>query len=225
MELKKLDRAFKLKAAEGDSGLIEGYGSFFGNVDSWGDVVMPGAFGETLAEHKAKGTLPKMLWQHDTTQPIGVWEEIVEDGTGLRVRGRLLLEVPKAMEAYQLLKAGAIDGLSIGYRVTDGGLNEATRAYELRSVDLLEISLVTFPANEEARVLGVKASRPATVREFEEMLRKHGFSRSEAEQIARHGFSARDASDEAEAKSRDEMLALLKATAALMRGETSHTRS
>jgi len=223
MEMKHLDRAFTLKAVEGDEGLIEGYGSVIGNVDSYGDVVIPGAFGETMAAHKAKGTMPKMLWQHDTSQPIGVWEEVVEDGTGLRVRGRLLLDVPKGAEAYALLKAGALDGLSIGYRVKDGGMNPDTRVYELRSVDLLEVSLVTFPANEQATVTRVK-TRPATVRDFEKMLRDHGFSRKEAADISRNGFTAgagaRDASATSDVGSdtRDEVMTLLKTLAARLRG-------
>lgn len=148
---------FELKAVDDAAGTFEGYGSVFGNVDAHKDRVMPGAFSRTLRERGAGAV--KLLWQHDRTQPIGVYEEIGEDERGLRVRGRLLVnEVQKAREAYALMKAGALDGLSIGYRPLKFTKNEPLGTTDLLDVDLYEISPVTFPSNGEARITGVKGS-------------------------------------------------------------------
>jgi HK97 family phage prohead protease len=130
---------------------IEGYASFFGIVDQGGDVVTTGAYAKSLARLKTQGRAVKMLWQHDPAQPIGVWDEIVEDGRGLRVRGRILPEVEKGREAAALIAAGAIDGLSIGYR-TIVAEKDAKGQRLLREVELWEVSLVTFPMLPEARV-------------------------------------------------------------------------
>lgn len=150
--------ALELKAA-GDDGTIEGYGSVFGVVDDWDDVVAKGAFTASLAEHKAAGTMPAMLWQHDADEPIGVWTEMAEDAKGLRVKGQLCLDTARGKEAYALLKMGALNGLSIGFctvpgtsRYNDDGVRVVTQ------VDLWEVSLVTFQANKAATVTNVKAS-------------------------------------------------------------------
>ena len=108
--------------AIGDDGTIEGYGSVFNVVDDWGDIIVPGAFAATLAAHKAAGTMPAMLWQHRDAEPIGVWTDMVEDSRGLRVKGRLVLEAPRGKEAHALLKAGALNGLSIGFISRTSGL-------------------------------------------------------------------------------------------------------
>lgn len=174
--------------AVGDDGTFEGYGSVFGNVDSYGDIVEAGAFAKSLAKRKAAGV--KLLWQHDTTQPIGVWEELKEDGKGLFGRGRLLIDVsPRAAEAYGLLKAGALDGLSIGYReIKTADHAEKPGVVRLIELDLREVSIVTFAANEKARVANVKSilagGELPTVRQFEEHLREAGFSKSLAAAIA-----------------------------------------
>lgn len=130
---------------------IEGYASLFGVTDQGGDVVMPGAYDRSLARLKAGGRSVPMLWQHDAGQPIGVWDEIVEDGRGLRVKGRILPEVAKGREAAALVAAGAIDGLSIGYRTVTAE-KDAKGQRLLREVELWEVSLVTFPMLAEARV-------------------------------------------------------------------------
>ena len=130
---------------------IEGYASFFGITDQGGDVVMPGAYGKSLARLKTEGRAVKMLWQHDAALPIGVWDEIVEDGRGLKVKGRILPEVEKGREAAALISAGAIDGLSIGYRTVMAEKNAKGQRL-LREVELWEVSLVTFPMLPEARV-------------------------------------------------------------------------
>jgi HK97 family phage prohead protease len=145
---------------------IEGYASVFGVTDQGGDVVVAGAYGRSLARLAGEGRAVKMLWQHDPAQPIGVWDEIREDGRGLRVKGRILTEVEKGREAAALIAAGAIDGLSIGYRTVTAEKNAKGQRL-LREVELWEVSLVTFPMLPEARV-GAKGDEPgaATLREL-----------------------------------------------------------
>lgn len=131
--------------------VIEGYASLFGLTDQGGDAVMPGAFSASLARLAAKGGKVRMLWQHDPARPIGVWDEIREDAQGLWVKGRLLSEVAQAREAAVLIEAGAIDGLSIGYRTIRAERDGKDRRI-LAEVDLWEVSLVTFPMLPEAKV-------------------------------------------------------------------------
>jgi len=135
-------------------GTFEGYASVFNFLDHHGDSVKKGAFTNSLKSKPVKGL--KMLWQHDQHKPIGVWEEAREDAYGLYVRGRLLMEVPQAQEAYTFLKAGVIEGLSIGYKPVHSYFDESKKVKFLTEVDLLEISLVTFAANEKAKVISVK---------------------------------------------------------------------
>ncbi len=130
---------------------IEGYASLFGACDQGGDVVAPGAYARSLAALQADGRAVKMLWQHDPAQPIGIWDAVHEDSRGLYVKGRLLDSVERGREAAALIEAGAIDGLSIGYRTvkaakTDKGLRVLTE------LELWEVSLVTFPMLPSARV-------------------------------------------------------------------------
>jgi HK97 family phage prohead protease len=173
-----------------DAGVIEGYASIFGNVDSYGEIVEPGAFIKSLEKSQKTGRKIKMLWQHDPHQPIGVWDDLAEDKKGLRVRGRLLIDQsPKAREAHGLLQAGALDGLSIGYRTIKSSPKEGKQGIiSLNELDLLENSVVTFAANERARVEVVKsildAGQLPTVREFEGLLRDAGFSKAKAAAIA-----------------------------------------
>ena len=134
-----------------DGSLISGYASLFGKRDQGGDVVQKGAYAGSLKALAGSGRQVKMLWQHDPTQPIGVWDDVREDAAGLFVKGRILTEVEKGREAVALLSAGAIDGLSIGYRTVkaerDGKGNRL-----LSELELWEVSLVTFPMLAEARV-------------------------------------------------------------------------
>lgn len=130
---------------------VEGYASVFGVTDQGGDVVTAGAYRGSLERLKREGRHVKMLWQHDPAQPIGVWDEIREDHKGLWVRGRILTEVEKGREAAALIAAGAIDGLSIGYRTVKAD-KDAKGQRLLREVELWEVSLVTFPMLPEARV-------------------------------------------------------------------------
>lgn len=130
---------------------VEGYASIFGRRDQGGDVVGRGAYAASLAALAASGRRVKMLWQHDPAQPIGVWDEVREDATGLYVKGRILTDVARGQEAVALLAAGAIDGLSIGYR-TLRAERDAKGQRLLQKLDLWEVSLVTFPMLAEARV-------------------------------------------------------------------------
>lgn len=188
--MKTKDFALSLKSVS-DEGAFEGYGSIFGNVDSYGEKVMPGAFAESLARHKREGTKPLMLWQHDSWQPIGIWEDLAEDGKGLWGKGRLLPGVRAADEALIMLKAGAIQGLSIGYRELDVEPDGNVR--QLKKLDLLEISIVSFPANRRARIDSVKSrldhGELPSLPEFEEYLREAGFSKTQATAIAGKGLS------------------------------------
>lgn len=134
-----------------DGQVIEGYASLFGLTDQGGDAVQRGAFAASLARLSAKGDKVRMLWQHDPTRPIGVWDEIREDEKGLWVKGRLLPEVAQAREAAALIQAGAIDGLSIGYRTIRAERDQKGRR-ALSEVELWEVSLVTFPMLPEAKV-------------------------------------------------------------------------
>ena len=176
--------------AVSESGEIEGYASVFGVVDSYGEIVEPGAFVESLVDAKRKGRRIKMLYQHDPHKPIGVWDDLAEDSKGLRVKGRLLIEQsPKAREVHGLLKEGALDGLSIGYRtITSKPKEGKPGVISLTKLDLLENSIVTFAANDRARVEMVKSVLDAgelpTVRQFEGFLRDAGFSKAKATALA-----------------------------------------
>jgi uncharacterized protein len=135
----------------GRKGRIRGYASRFGEPDQSGDVVAPGAFGAALERLAAAGRSVKMLWQHDPARPIGVWRQVVENKTGLWVQGEVLTDLSLGREAAILMEAGAVDGLSIGYRVVRSERNRATGGRTLVEIDLWEVSLVTFPMLPTAR--------------------------------------------------------------------------
>ncbi len=184
--LDRMGCAFEVKSLSEETGAYEGYGSVFGNVDSYGDVIEPGAFVETLKSNRR----PKMLREHDTRRICGRWEEIREDDRGLYMRGRLIREVQDGAEAYTLMKEGELDGLSIGFRVTEADWTETDEQWlrTIKGIDLFEDSLVAFPANEAARVDAVKAAR-LTERDLERKLtRDAGLSRSVARALMREGF-------------------------------------
>jgi HK97 family phage prohead protease len=194
--IKYMDVALSLKDLN-EEGTFEGYGSVFGVVDSYNEVVMPGAFKASLKEHKKNKTWPKMLWQHRSAEPIGVYETLEEDDVGLFVKGKLLLEVQRARETHVLLKHGALDGLSIGYvpvkEKWEPLQEDGPNVLKLFELDLWEVSPVTFPANGKARVSDVKsiADRIQTIREFEDFLRDvGGFSCERAKVLASRGFKA-----------------------------------
>jgi len=139
-----------------DEGIIKGYASIFGHKDHHNDVVVKGAFEKTLRAWKLHGKWPKMLWQHDTKKPIGVWNLLKEDERGLYVEGQLNLKTQQGGEAFELLKQGAIEGLSIGFRTLKARESKGNRGRDILDLDLLEISLVTFPSNTRAQVHSLK---------------------------------------------------------------------
>jgi HK97 family phage prohead protease len=172
--------ALQIKSA-GDDGSVEGYGSVFGVRDNYDDVIAAGAFVQSLKDHKSAGTMPAMLWQHDSSEPIGVWTEMVEDAKGLRIKGKLALDTVRGKEAHALLKMGALNGLSIGFVSKQWAYDRDTEVRTLTEIDLWEVSLVTFPANEKARVTNVKSADDlATPKDAERTLRDAGFSKSDA---------------------------------------------
>lgn len=181
MTTKNLDFACEWKA-DGDNGTFTGYGSVFNITDRGGDIVAAGAFSETLAAAKTAGRLPAMLWQHRQAEPIGVYTSMEEDAIGLKVSGRLALKTARGAEAYELMKMGAISGLSIGYRVRDDSYDRVTGIRTIKKADLHELSLVTIPMNDASRVSAVK-----TIEELESLseIERHlrdvcGLSKSEA---------------------------------------------
>lgn len=194
MTLEIKDMAVDLKDATKD-GVIEGYASLFGVRDNGGDIVMSGAYTASLARLSIESRKVKMLWQHDPSQPIGIWDEIREDDRGLYVKGRLLSEVAKGREAVALIGAGAIDGLSIGYRTVSAQKgSDGDRL--LMEVELWEVSVVTFPMLPTAKVTGksdvpteiidkLKAGDRLTEREFGRMVKGFDLSNSQAERAAR----------------------------------------
>lgn len=198
--MKTKDFALQVKDVS-DEGIFEGYGSVFGNVDSYGEVVEPGAFAASLARHKREGTKPLMLWQHDPWSPIGVWEDLAEDGKGLWGKGRLVRGVRQADEALALLREKAIQGLSIGYREVEVEPDKERNVRRLKKLDLIEVSIVSMPANRRARVESVKSERmeefarrlrdgdPMPIKEFEDILRDAGVPKSMATAIASHGYA------------------------------------
>lgn len=191
---------------------VEGYGAVFGNVDSYGDVIQPGAFADTLAEAQRTGIWPSMLAQHggffgsaQDMMPIGVWTSLAEDGHGLKVTGRLA-DTPRGQEVYALLKMQprpALDGLSIGFQpiefATRSSPEEPRRT--LKRIKLMEVSFVTFPANGKARITATKSADDIhSIRDFEDFLRDVGkFSHAQAKAIASRGFKASGPRDEDEA--------------------------
>lgn len=151
--------AGKPLVAQPGSGVFAGYASLFGKRDGQGDMVMPGAFADCLRRKGADSI--RMLFQHDPAQPIGTWLEIRETARGLHVLGRLNTRVQRGRELLALLEEGAIDGLSIGFRTVQARTDRATRSRHLLAIDLWEISLVTFPMLEGARVSHVKSAARA----------------------------------------------------------------
>ena len=137
-------------------GTFTGHAALFGVEDLAHDVIEPGAFAASLARRGAEGV--KMLWHHDPAEPIGRWLEIREDARGLFVRGRLLPGVARAREAATLMKAGVLDGLSIGFRTVDGRRERGGRIRRLKAIDLWEISIVTFPMQPDARVARIETA-------------------------------------------------------------------
>lgn len=193
-----------------DSGQFEGYASVFGIQDSDGDVIVRGAFRNTLDQYHKRAKLPKMLWQHNPYELIGKWDEMEEDDRGLRVKGHLLMDVNKGREAYSMLKAGVLDGMSIGFNIVEAAASEELRGRGrvIEEIDLWEVSLVTWGANPEALVSSVKARK--SIRDFERFLRDAGFSKREAVAVASGGFKAMERGEPANDEGLADALAQLR---------------
>jgi HK97 family phage prohead protease len=172
---------FKITTKADDGMTFEGYASTFGNRDRGNDVVQRGAFVESL-----KTRMPKLLWQHDTRDVVGKIEEAYEDESGLYIKGRLI-NTTLGREAYEHLKEGTIDSMSIGYGVRE--FEDEGDVRYLKELVLYEVSLVTFPMNEQARVVAVKNALD-NEREIEGFLREAGFTRSVAKVMAIEGVKA-----------------------------------
>lgn len=214
-------KEFKLSVKDlKDNGTFTGYGSVFGNVDSYGEAVMKGAFEKSLKKHEAENLPIVMLWQHDRTNPIGIWKNVHEDEYGLCGEGEINLDTQQGREAYSLMKQGALNGLSIGYKEILASSKGNVRS--LTELELYEISPVTFPANTEARITGIKSERiadfaeqlrlgnPKPPKEFEEILREAGFPKSMATQIVSVGY-AKAIRRESESKNNNEIIAFFNA--------------
>ncbi len=209
-----------------DAMTFSGYGAVFGNVDAYGDVIQPGAFADTLASAQKSGQFPAMLLQHGgwgmdaaSMMPVGIWTSLSEDGHGLKVEGKLL-DTQAGRDAYVALKSTprpAITGLSIGYIAKEWAARSKPEEPRrtLKKVDLLEVSLVTFPANTKARVQSVKSGE-CTEREFEKLMQDAGFSRNEARIVMNQGFKHLRAMQDAGSDELSQLAALIERNTTLI---------
>jgi len=216
----------KAQKTDDDNMTFSGYGAVFGNLDSYDDIIEKGAFSKTLSDIKSKGSWPAMLLQHgggwlssaqDRT-PVGIWTDMKEDDHGLYVEGKLA-NTDRGRELYTLMKMEprpAINGLSIGFRLNDSAeeVRDKKNIRIIKSVDLVEVSIVSFPANDKARIQNVKSD--LTIRDAEYALRDAGFSRTQAKDILARGYklSLRDAED---SESKDELVKMIKQNTAIFR--------
>jgi hypothetical protein len=225
------DFALEVKRVSNE-GTIEGYGSVFGgSPDSYGDIVRPGAFAESLVRHKQAGTMPLMLWGHNASEvPIGSWDEMAEDGKGLWVKGSIDLEDSLGVRVHRALKQRRMRGLSIGYE-TLGSEPDTKRpgVTFLVKLELWEVSPVNFPAKRNALVESVKSEagerwtafqdfarhlrdgEPMPTKEFEDILRDAGVPKSMATAIASHGYAKAAFRSESESDKANDAAAFLKA--------------
>jgi HK97 family phage prohead protease len=225
--MKTKDFALHVKDVAED-GLFEGYASVFGGEpDSYGDIVMPGAFALSLAKHKSEGTMPLMLWNHKSTElPIGVWIDMVEDGHGLLAKGQVDLDDPIGSRVHRAMKRNGLRGLSIGYETVAVKTDPKMPGVEfLETVDLWEVSPVNFPAKRDALITDVKSVRaedfarrlrsgePPTIKEFEDVLGDLGVPKALRTAIASHGYAKAIRSESEGAPPADVLLALRAAAA------------
>lgn len=194
---KELHFVSEIKAANDEDlkkGIFEGYASTFGNIDDTRDIIEKGAFAESLKQRE-----PKVLWQHDMWQPCGKLIDAREDDKGLWVKVQLTLATTLGNDAYEFVKAGVIDSLSIGFRCTVHEYDHDEDIRTIKEVELFEFSLVTIPANREAIITGMKSAHESE-RKFEQFLRENGYDRQSAKTITSKGFkeyfsNLRDAGD------------------------------
>jgi len=183
MKLKQKDFTLNVKEISED-GTFTGYGSVFDVVDSYRDIVAKGAFVKSLNKHKEKGTMPALLWQHNSAEPLGVFTSMEEDDIGLKLTGQIAMKTQRGAEAYELMKMKAVSGLSIGFVPQVETFDKKSGITTLTEVDLWETSLVTFPANDEARVDGVKSiEQLSCIKDVEAHLRDSGMSKRESQAV------------------------------------------
>lgn len=215
MQLQHKQVAFKADAVN-DDGTFSGYGSVFGNIDAYGEIVAAGAFDVSLKAIADSGDPLPALWQHDPSCPIGGYTSLSEDDRGLKVEGFLMVaQVPQAATAHALMQRRVVKGLSIGYYVINSSIDEKSGIRTLTEIDLQEISIVTFPANDEALIDSVKRKMASgtmpTMKEFERLLREAGFTNTQAKTIANRGFGKfcrREVGDEDGSVANDVSIAL-----------------
>lgn len=206
----RFGRPFEVKASS--SGRIEGLASpFGGDPDAYGDIVAPGAFAKSLALHEAERTAPAMLWSHDPSRLVGRWTRLVERQDGLHVEGSLNLKTTEGAQAFEHVRAGDLDGLSIGFDIPKGGAEFVEGRRMLREIALMEVSLVAMPAARRARVTAVKSI--AGPDELRDILRNSGLPHRAAEKIAAGGWAVLNgrSPDELEAEFRETEIADLAA--------------
>lgn len=211
-----------------DEGVFEGYASTFGgSPDSYGDVVAPGAFIDSLVLHRRSGSMPMMFFGHNAGDlPIGDWQEMAEDGKGLWAKGKIALDDPMGARVHTALKNKRVRGLSIGYRIPAGGSKPDEKkpgVTILEKIDLIEVSVVNMPANKRSLVETVKSERmdefarrlrdgdPMPIKEFEDILREAGVPKSMAVQIASVGYAKAAFRSESEGVQANDATAFLKA--------------
>ncbi|CAB4121360.1 MULTISPECIES: HK97 family phage prohead protease [Polynucleobacter] len=201
------------------NGTFSGYGSVYNVIDQGDDIVASGAFTDSLAELSAKGRMPAMLWQHNSADPCGVYTAMREDEIGLYVEGKLALKTQRGAEAYELMQMKAISGLSIGFMTREDSYDQKTGVRTIKKGDLWEVSLVTFPCNDSARINTVKNIEEVTdLKSAERYLRDScGLSRSAAVAFMSrlNGLKQSDSAKDTEAKQLIDLLsdryAILKA--------------
>ena len=193
----RLQTSLEIKALN-DDGTFTGYGGIFGNIDGDNDIIAKGAFEKSLTND----IMPKMLWQHRSDQLAGKWTSIKEDAHGLLVTGQLNLDKQLGKDIYSDLKFGSLDAMSVGFQTVNDEYDSKAGIRTINEAKLWEVSLVTFPANDSARITAVKSSKDIlTVRDLEGALRDAGFSKKEAVSVASRfnqklNETGRDASDE-----------------------------
>ncbi|TYR32126.1 HK97 family phage prohead protease [Mesorhizobium microcysteis] len=186
----RLAPVFEVRSAEAATGIVTGYASVFGGPpDSYGDIIAPGAFTRTLAEHKSESTTPAMLWCHRSDEPVGRWLELKQDGHGLFVRGKLNLDTQAGRETHAHIKGGDVTGFSIGFLLSEGSRKRNDdRSWTITDLDLWEISVTPIPANKRARVSEVKSLQSKS--DLIEMLREGGLAKAAAARVAAGGWPA-----------------------------------
>ena len=196
------DFNFEVKSLS-EAGSFEGLASTYGNVDDGGDRIAPGAFTRTLAE---RGSEIPVLWSHDQASPIGLGV-LTDSADGLRIKGKLDLDVVAGKEAYSRLRKRIVKGLSIGYRAVDHVMDRGIRV--LKSIDLFEVSLVAVPMNPRAQVASVKSAIDS-LRGFEQFLHQAGWSRAESKRLSSSGWAGLAGGDVGDEEDDGQLLAWLR---------------